>query len=101
MSDLKMKVRDQEFEVTVKVNHDGRGAWFELDTGGGRTLTSQTWEGLYKNAMTATKRPSIQVSVPVLEYMPRLGRFREGTATGLHQGTGRVLVTWKMTTGRE
>jgi hypothetical protein len=101
MSDLKMKVRDQEYEVTVETTHDGRGAWFRLDVGGGRTLTSQTWEGLYKNAMTATKRPSIQVAVPVMEYMARLGRFREGTATGLHQGTGKVLVTWKWLTGRE
>jgi hypothetical protein len=101
MSDLKMKVRDQEYEVTVRVGHDGRSAYFELDPGSGRTITSQTWEGLYKSAMTATKRPSIQVSVPVLEYMPRLGRFREGVATGLHQGNGKVLVTWKMSTGRE
>ena len=100
MEDLKITVRGQEYPVTVRVNHDGKGAWFSCDPGNGvREQTSQTWEGLYKNMMTATKRPAITVAIPVMEYLPRLGRFRKGVATGIHQGTGKVLVTWERRSG--
>jgi hypothetical protein len=101
MSDLKMTVRDQEFPVTVRVTHNGKGAYFELDPGDGRTISSVTWDGLYTQAMTVTRRPSVKVSVPVMEYQARTGRFRKGTATSIHQGSGKVLVTWQSPSGRD
>src|SRR5690242_19799279 len=101
MSDLKMKVRDQEYEVAVEVTHDGKNAWFRLDLGEGKhPLSSHTWEGLYTQAMAATKRAKVKVSVPVLEYVYRGNTWREGSATGIHAGTGNVMITWNLSPTR-
>ena len=97
MNEMIMKIRDQEFGVTVEVSKDTSSAYFrtELD---GRSITGRSWEDLRNTLMAATRRKAVKVSVPVMKYaVNKYGsgyHWRSGTATGIHQGTSKVLVTW-------
>jgi hypothetical protein len=104
-----IEVRGEQIPVQVT----DRGYWTATN-GDGTTHSSSTKDELYKLMMRATVRKTVKVEVPFVTLEgskwakpgdPR--HVRLGTATGIHQGTRDILVTWhddrretKGTTGR-
>jgi hypothetical protein len=82
-------VRGTEIPVFV----DDAGLW-SCDVGETR-LNADSKDGLRTRAMAETARKAVRVSIPFTRYS---GNSRTpaitGTATGIHQGTGNVLVRW-------
>lgn len=88
-----MDVRGQAVPVTV----DDGGNWIaEFD---GTNYSADTKELLRAKLMKLTARKSVRVNVPFTAFHPGSGpggvyRVRHGSGTGIHQGTGKVLVSW-------
>lgn len=77
--------------VTVEVKFSSISKEFYV-TVGDELLKSETWGGLERKVAKATKRVTKEVAVPFTRVSQ--GKFRDGTATGLHSANGNVLVTW-------
>jgi hypothetical protein len=91
-----------EVELRAGARHpvavDDTGRW--VASMGERLFTAATRDALRDQLMRATARKAVKVAVPFTMLMPPRFRatekiVRHGTATGVHQGTGSVLVTWE------
>lgn len=99
----KMRVRGKDYPVKITVfERSGSvpSATFTIEglasNKYGHAVTSQTWEGLYKNAMLASKRASVKIAIPFMERDYRTGRppFRSGTIVGKHLGNDNFLIKY-------
>jgi hypothetical protein len=90
-------------KVPVFVDGTEHGSWY--CTIGSTELTGPTKEALRTRAMTATKKAAAKVSIPFTAisypYRGRDGRVVPGEATGIHAGTGKILIHWPRSGRRE
>jgi hypothetical protein len=59
---------------------------------GDRGVSAESLEALRTKLLDATRRQKMKIAVPFTMVLH--GEARDGTATGTHAATGRVLVTW-------
>jgi hypothetical protein len=81
-----MEVRGQTYTVNIKVASDGMDAVFST-TFNDRVYQDETWGGLRKKVMAATKRVSVRVEVPFTTSLNQ-----DGVATGFHGSTGKIIA---------
>lgn len=88
-----MRIRGQEFPVTVRLG----GFCTMID---GSEVTARTWDDLADKVMKATAFAATHVDVPfIVAEQTRHGhgtgwRIRYGSGTGVHGGTGNVIIRW-------
>lgn len=107
-----IEVRNEFFDVHI----DARGRFIAEYKG--KRLYDDTRQGLYEQLVKTTKKAAVKVSIPY-SYLTAVGGhgankydpvIKDGVATGVHQGTGKLLVkengvskqreTWGPTTYR-
>lgn len=84
-------VRGTLYPVTV----DDRGTW--ICDAGGTKHHAGTKDALRDAVMTATLRKAAKIEIPFckIDWSRTFGwQVHHGTVTGIHQGTGNLLVTW-------
>jgi hypothetical protein len=96
MADKRLKanpieVRGNTYQVYL-TDHNEFVAEVPLGDGEKKVVSSKTIEGLRDLLGNVTRRKAIKVAVPFVEVMGT--KLRDGVATGIHQGSGKVLVAW-------
>lgn len=97
-----MTVRKVNYDVHVSVNpgyrsDDSGSARFTTKVAG-KDIYADTWEDLYKKAMTASKEQAVKVNIPLLKLHTRHhswddpSGFAEVALVGKHQKNGNYLI---------
>jgi hypothetical protein len=90
-------------KIPVFVDGTDSPTWYA--TVGDKEVTGNSKENLRTRAMTETKKAAAKVSVPFTAirypWRDKDGQAVPGEATGIHAGTGKVLIHWPRSGKRE